>query len=228
MAGSTSHRLWLRLLGRQRRRGRRSWWGTGTSTSWCSTTCPRSPCRCWRARGAGVRSWATPRTSSARSCARSPREIAARGIKVVANAGGVNPQACRDALQKVLDELGVRLNVAVVLGDDISAQLDALRAAGVRDLESGGALPAAGRQRQCLSRRLADRAGARRRGRHRHHRPLRRQRHGAGAADPCLRLAARRLRQAGDGQSRRTHHRVRPAGHRRHLHRLARERCRLG
>ncbi len=69
-------------------------------------------------------------------------EIAARGIKVVANAGGVNPQACRDALQKVLGELGVRLKIAVVLGDDISAQLPALRAAGVRDLESGGALPA--------------------------------------------------------------------------------------
>jgi hypothetical protein len=69
-------------------------------------------------------------------------EIAARGIKVVANAGGVNPQACRDALQKVLGELGVRLKIAVVLGDDISAQLPALRAVGVRDLESGGALPA--------------------------------------------------------------------------------------
>ena len=69
-------------------------------------------------------------------------QIAARGIKVVANAGGVNPQACRDALQKVLDELGVRLSVAVVLGDDISAQVDALRAAGVTDLESGAELPA--------------------------------------------------------------------------------------
>ena len=69
-------------------------------------------------------------------------QIAARGIKVIANAGGVNPRSCRDSLQKVLDELGVRLSVAVVLGDDISAQLDALRAAGVTDLESGAALPA--------------------------------------------------------------------------------------
>ncbi|HEY1491546.1 MAG TPA: acyclic terpene utilization AtuA family protein, partial [Steroidobacteraceae bacterium] len=69
-------------------------------------------------------------------------QLAARGIKVVANAGGVNPQACRAALQAVLDELGVRLNVAVVLGDDISARLDALRAAGVTDMETGGELPA--------------------------------------------------------------------------------------
>ena len=68
-------------------------------------------------------------------------QIAARGIKVVANAGGVNPQACRDALQKALDELGVRLTVAVVLGDDISAQLDSLRSAGVTDIEAGGPLP---------------------------------------------------------------------------------------
>jgi hypothetical protein len=68
--------------------------------------------------------------------------IAAQGIKVIANAGGMNPQACRDALQKVLEELGVRLAVAVVLGDDISAQVDALRAAGATDLESGGPLPA--------------------------------------------------------------------------------------
>jgi Acyclic terpene utilisation family protein AtuA len=69
-------------------------------------------------------------------------QIAARGIKVVANAGGVNPQACRDALQKTLDELGVRLTVAVVLGDDISAQVESLRGSGVTDLESGGPLPA--------------------------------------------------------------------------------------
>ena len=36
------------------------------------------------------------------------QEIAARRIKVVANAGGMNPLACRDALQAVLDELGVQ------------------------------------------------------------------------------------------------------------------------
>ncbi len=86
-------------------------------------------------------------------------QIAARGIKVVANAGGVNPQACRDALQKALDELGVRLSVAVVLGDDISAQVDA--AAGCGRHGHGERRPAAvpGHQRECLSRGLSDRAG---------------------------------------------------------------------
>ncbi len=69
-------------------------------------------------------------------------EIAARGIKVIANAGGVNPRACAAALRAVLGELGVPLTVAVVLGDDVSEELARLRASGVTDLESGRPLPA--------------------------------------------------------------------------------------
>jgi len=68
-------------------------------------------------------------------------EIAARKIKVIANAGGVNPRACAAALAAVLRELGVRLSIAVVVGDDVSAELAALRDAGVPDIESGRALP---------------------------------------------------------------------------------------
>jgi len=69
-------------------------------------------------------------------------EIAARRIRVIANAGGVNPRACGDAVQKLLRELGVQLAVAVVSGDDLSAELAQLRAAGITDSESGGSLPA--------------------------------------------------------------------------------------
>jgi hypothetical protein len=68
-------------------------------------------------------------------------EIAARRIRVIANAGGVNPQACGAAVQKLLRELGVQLAVAVVSGDDLSAELAELRAAGITDSESGGPLP---------------------------------------------------------------------------------------
>jgi hypothetical protein len=68
------------------------------------------------------------------------REIAARGIKVVANAGGVNPAGCAAALRELLREQGVALAVAVVAGDDISAQLPRLREAGLLDVE-GRSLP---------------------------------------------------------------------------------------
>ncbi|SMF04566.1 Protein of unknown function [Tistlia consotensis] len=69
------------------------------------------------------------------------REIAARGIKVVTNAGGVNPEACRDALQRVLDEAGVSLKIALVRGDDLSGETERLRALGVREMFTGAALP---------------------------------------------------------------------------------------
>lgn len=69
------------------------------------------------------------------------REIAARRIKVVANAGGVNPYGCRDALLPIFERLGVSLKVAVITGDDVTAHIAGLRERGVRDLETGGALP---------------------------------------------------------------------------------------
>ena len=69
-------------------------------------------------------------------------QIAAQGIKVVTNAGGMNVDACRDALAAVFEEAGVKLSIAVVRGDDISAQADALREAGMTEMFSGAPMPA--------------------------------------------------------------------------------------
>ncbi len=69
-------------------------------------------------------------------------EVMQRSIKVVANAGGMNPQGCADALQALAHSMGLSPKIAVVLGDDISAQLTALRAADTRDLYRGEPLPA--------------------------------------------------------------------------------------
>ena len=67
--------------------------------------------------------------------------VVARGIRVVANAGGMNPEGCAQALRALAERLGLGVRIAVVDGDDVSAQADALRAAGTRTLD-GGALPA--------------------------------------------------------------------------------------
>ena len=68
-------------------------------------------------------------------------EVAARGIKVVSNAGGIHPRGCAEALARLIDEQGLRLKVAVVEGDDVGSRLEALRAAGQRDMSSGEPLP---------------------------------------------------------------------------------------
>jgi len=69
-------------------------------------------------------------------------EIARRGIKVVSNAGGVNPRACKAALEAACAEAGVELRVATVEGDDVMPFLERLRAEGVREVYSGEPLPA--------------------------------------------------------------------------------------
>ena len=68
-------------------------------------------------------------------------EVARQGIKVVANAGGMNPMACRDALQQVIDEAGVELKVAAVLGDDLMPQQEAIKSLGPKEFSTGAALP---------------------------------------------------------------------------------------
>ena len=67
--------------------------------------------------------------------------IAQRGVRVVTNAGGVNPQACGRALEQLISQSGLALKVAVVTGDDLMPMLDALRAEGVREWQTGEPLP---------------------------------------------------------------------------------------
>lgn len=68
-------------------------------------------------------------------------EIARRGVKVVANAGGVNPGACAEALRKACAAEGVQLRVGVVTGDDLAARAGEMAAAGVREMFTGAGFP---------------------------------------------------------------------------------------
>jgi hypothetical protein len=63
------------------------------------------------------------------------------GTRVLANAGGINPLSCRDALAAIAAEQGIALRIAVVLGDDLMPIADQLRKADVRHLDDGSPLP---------------------------------------------------------------------------------------
>jgi hypothetical protein len=68
------------------------------------------------------------------------QEIKHDGVKVISNAGGVNPAACKDAILEVAEKAGYSgITVAVVDGDDILPDLDRLIAEGheLKNMETG-------------------------------------------------------------------------------------------
>ena len=58
--------------------------------------------------------------------------VVEKGVKVIANAGGVNPQACATAVLAAAEKMGFRgkFKVGVVTGDDLLDRIDELLAAG--------------------------------------------------------------------------------------------------
>ncbi|MGT2552395.1 acyclic terpene utilization AtuA family protein [Acinetobacter geminorum] len=69
------------------------------------------------------------------------KKIAEKKIKVISNAGGVNPLACRDALQKIIKEYGLDLKIAVVLGDDLLPKHEQLKQRNIQEMFSDEPLP---------------------------------------------------------------------------------------
>jgi hypothetical protein len=79
--------------------------------------------------------------------ARLAKKLIERNVKVIANAGGVNPIACAHAVRKLAP--GIR--IAVVLGDDVLARIDEFMAKGyeMRNIDTGE--PIAGIRERILS-----------------------------------------------------------------------------
>lgn len=67
-------------------------------------------------------------------------EIVQKGVKVVANAGGVNPAGCRDAIAEVVRKQGFggKVKVAIIEGDDILDRIGEIHATSSLDnMETG-------------------------------------------------------------------------------------------
>lgn len=67
-------------------------------------------------------------------------ELKERNVKVIANAGGLNPRACREHVFEVAHELGVRgVRVGIVEGDDVLPRLGELTRNGheLRNMDTG-------------------------------------------------------------------------------------------
>lgn len=64
------------------------------------------------------------------------------GIRVVCNAGGVNPLGCAAALQEVVMKAKLDLKIAVVTGDDLIFMKDLLKEVGITDMYNDSPFPA--------------------------------------------------------------------------------------
>ncbi|MBW2271529.1 MAG: DUF1446 domain-containing protein, partial [Deltaproteobacteria bacterium] len=75
-----------------------------------------------------------PNLGYARTFLRQLEEVAAscaeRGIKIVVNAGGLNPAGCAEAARAIYTKLGIHATVAHVEGDDLLPRLEKLQAEG--------------------------------------------------------------------------------------------------
>ena len=69
-------------------------------------------------------------------------ELSDNNIKVVTNAGGVNPYYCSMQLKTILDKMNVNLNIGYIEGDDIYDSLDDLinRGADLSNMDTGDSI----------------------------------------------------------------------------------------
>ncbi|MDG6079834.1 DUF1446 domain-containing protein [Erythrobacter litoralis] len=66
--------------------------------------------------------------------------IAEKGVKVIANAGGLDPRACAAAVEAVIARTGIQLTVASISGDNLGHRVDELVNRGTCDMFSGADL----------------------------------------------------------------------------------------
>ena len=68
-------------------------------------------------------------------------KIKTQGIKVISNAGGINPVACREALSKEADKQGLKFNIAIVEGDNLFHKKENFFEGKIKDIDTNSLMP---------------------------------------------------------------------------------------
>jgi hypothetical protein len=68
-------------------------------------------------------------------------QISDQGVRIISNAGGVNPEACAAAIRKHIADKNLSLKVAVILGDDLLPQRNRLAEQAPREMFSEEPFP---------------------------------------------------------------------------------------
>jgi hypothetical protein len=69
------------------------------------------------------------------------RDLKAQGVKIVTNAGGLNPHACRARMEELAAAAGLSFRIAVVDGDDLMSRLDELAGRGLSEMFTHAPFP---------------------------------------------------------------------------------------
>jgi hypothetical protein len=69
------------------------------------------------------------------------REFKEQGVRLVTNAGGVNPEACRARMKAIAAEVGLSFRIAIVTGDDLITRVPDFAASGTTEMFSGTPFP---------------------------------------------------------------------------------------
>ena len=68
-------------------------------------------------------------------------DINKKKIKIISNAGGINPESCRSILLHEAKKIGLKINVAVVYGDNLMSDLEKLKSINFKEIDSGKKFP---------------------------------------------------------------------------------------
>lgn len=68
-------------------------------------------------------------------------QIKEKNIRVISNAGGVNPHGCATALKELSKKFDLNLKIAVITGDDLMSQKETIQQLGIKEMNKGLSFP---------------------------------------------------------------------------------------